>query len=257
MSASPKTCLLFLWLATLSALAAVSPHSPGPPTNSVEAGARPRQIVTCREDVGEDATDLFNYLTGFSNQKEFRQLLVAPISLRPSLAKLIEREIEHHVQHGGGHIIFKMNALVDPEMIQLLYRASQVGVKIDLIIRGVCCLCPGVPNLSENVNVISIVGRFLEHSRAYWSRNGGKPGEDELYIGIADLMQRNLDRRVETVFPVLDTSIRDHIRDEVLKLQLKDNVKACTLRSDGRYETVIRQANELVMDSQMESLRGR
>ena len=214
-------------------------------------------LFTCREDVGEDATDLFNYLTGFSNQKEFRQLLVAPISLRPSLAKLIEREIEHHVQHGGGHIIFKMNALVDPEMIQLLYRASQVGVKIDLIIRGVCCLCPGVPNLSENVNVISIVGRFLEHSRAYWFRNGGKPGEDELYIGSADLMQRNLDRRVETVFPVLDTSIRDHIRDEVLKLQLKDNVKARTLRSDGRYETVIRQANELVMDSQMESLRGR
>jgi polyphosphate kinase len=214
-------------------------------------------LFTCREELGEDATDLFNYLTGFSNQEKFQRLLVAPISLRTGLAQLIEREIEHHVQHGGGHIIFKMNALVDPEMVQLLYRASQVGVKIDLIIRGICCLRPGVPNLSESVRVISIVGRFLEHSRIYWFRNGGGESEDELYIGSADLMQRNLDRRVETVFPVLDAAIRNHIREEVLELQLKDNVKARELRADGRYEHLMRQANELVMDSQMELLRGR
>jgi polyphosphate kinase len=211
-------------------------------------------LFTCREDIGEDATDLFNYLTGFSNQKEFLRLLVAPISLRAGLAQLIEREIEHHVQHGGGHIIFKMNALVDPEMVQLLYRASQVGVKIDLIIRGICCLRPGVPNLSERVRVISIVGRFLEHSRVYWFRNNGN---DELYIGSADLMQRNLDRRVETVFPVLDATIRSHIYEEVLGLQLRDNVKARQLCTDGRYEFVMRQANELVVDSQMTLLRGR
>jgi polyphosphate kinase len=184
-------------------------------------------------------------------------LLVAPISLRAGLAQLIEREIEHHVQHGGGHIIFKMNALVDPGMVQLLYRASQVGVKIDLIIRGICCLRPGVPNLSETVRVVSIVGRFLEHSRVYWFRNGGAEGDDELYIGSADLMQRNLDRRVETVFPVLDPTIRQHIREAVLELQLKDNVKARQLCADGQYVHLMRQANELVVDSQMELLRGR
>jgi polyphosphate kinase len=214
-------------------------------------------LFTCRDDIGEDASDLFNYLTGFSNQEAFRRLLVAPISLRAGLAQLIEREIEHHVQHGGGHIIFKMNALVDPGMVQLLYRASQVGVKIDLIIRGICCLRPGVPNLSETVRVVSIVGRFLEHSRVYWFRNGGAEGDDELYIGSADLMQRNLDRRVETVFPVLDPTIRQHIREAVLELQLKDNVKARQLCADGQYVHLMRQANELVVDSQMELLRGR
>ncbi len=208
-------------------------------------------MFTCREDFGEDATDLFNYLTGFSYQTQFKRLLVAPISLRHQLAQLIEREIEQHVKSGGGHLIFKMNALVDPDLIQLLYRASQVGVKIDLIIRGICCLRPGVPNLSETVNVISIVGRFLEHSRVYWFRNGGA---DELYIGSADLMQRNLDRRVEAVFPILDGSLRGRIRDEVLDLALRDNVKARRLCADGSYESNVRAANDLCIDSQMELL---
>ena len=209
-------------------------------------------LFTCREDFGEDATDLFNYLTGFSYQTEFKRLLIAPVTLRPKLAELIEREIEQHVQSGGGHLMFKMNALVDPDLIQLLYRASQVGVKIDLIIRGICCLRPGVPNLSETISVISIVGRFLEHSRVYWFRNGG---EDELYIGSADLMQRNLDRRVEAVFPILDGSLRGRIRDEVLDLGLRDNVKARRLCADGSYEPSVRGANELWIDSQMELMR--
>jgi polyphosphate kinase len=208
-------------------------------------------LFTCDKEIGEDATDLFNFLTGYSKQRQYRRLLVAPVNLRKCLSALIEREIETHLQHGGGHLMFKMNALIDPAMIDLLYRASQAGVKIDLLVRGMCSLRPGVPNLSENIRVISIVGRFLEHSRVYYFRNGG---QEELYLGSADLMQRNLDRRVETVFPVLDPALMRRVKVEVLDLGLQDNVKAREMRSDGTYAFVPRGQGEQAINSQLKLL---
>ena len=160
-----------------------------------------------------------------------------------------------HLQKGHGHIIFKMNALVDPAIITLLYRASQVGVKVDLIVRGISCLRPGVPHISENIRVISIVGRFLEHSRAYWFRNGDD-GHDELYLGSADIMQRNLDRRVEIVFPVLDADIRKFILEHVLHLGLRDTTKARVLTVDGRYVPAQAMDGQPSVDSQLALLRG-
>ncbi len=171
-------------------------------------------MFTCDDQIGADATDLFNYLTGYSNKKEYRKLLVAPINLRERLNALIQREIDLHKKDGGGHLIFKMNALVDPPIIQTLYRASQAGVKVDLLVRGICCLRPGMPGVSENIRVISIVGRFLEHSRIYYFRNGG---QDEVYLGSADLMPRNINRRVEVLFPVQNPTMIQYLRDDLLK----------------------------------------
>jgi polyphosphate kinase len=208
-------------------------------------------LFTCDKEICEDATDLFNFLTGYSKQRKYRRLLVAPVNLRKCLSALIEREIETHLQHGGGHLMFKMNALIDPAIIDLLYRASQAGVKVDLLVRGMCSLRPGVPNLSENIRVISIVGRFLEHSRVYYFRNGG---QDEVYLGSADLMQRNLDRRVETVFPVLDPALMRRVKVEVLDLGLQDNVKAREMRSDGTYAFVPRGQGEQAINSQLKLL---
>jgi len=208
-------------------------------------------MFTCDEAIGQDATDLFNFLTGYSKQTEYRRLFVAPVNLRNKLTSLIEREIELHLQHGSGHLMFKMNALIDPAMIDLLYRASQAGVKVDLIVRGMCSLRPGVPNLSETVRVISIVGRFLEHSRVYYFRNNG---DEEIYLGSADLMQRNLDRRVETVFPILDPALKRRVKIEVFDLGLSDNVKARELCSDGSYMLVQRGQGERSVDSQRKLL---
>ncbi|HET8853854.1 MAG TPA: polyphosphate kinase 1, partial [Ktedonobacteraceae bacterium] len=159
-------------------------------------------LFTCREDIGADASDLFNSLTGYSHQSGYLKLLVAPVSLRRGIIERIEREIRHvQEQHAEGHLIFKVNALVDPEIIAMLYRASQAGVRIDLIIRGICCLRPGIAGVSDNLRVRSLVGRFLEHSRVFFFGNGG---DEEIYLGSADLMQRNLNERVETLFPVED-----------------------------------------------------
>jgi polyphosphate kinase len=189
-------------------------------------------MFTCNEEIGQDATDLFNYLTGYSRKRDYRALLVAPVNLRDSLVSMIEREIEHQIQHGDGRLVFKMNALVDTQMIDLLYRASQTGVRIDLLVRGMCSLRPGVPNISENIRVTSIVGRFLEHTRVYWFHNHGDP---QTWLGSADLMERNLDRRVEVVFPVRDRALARRIEVEVLDLGINDNVKARELQPDGRY----------------------
>ncbi|HLI48969.1 MAG TPA: polyphosphate kinase 1 [Chthonomonas sp.] len=188
-------------------------------------------LLTCDDDFGADATELFNYLTGYSHQKNYRRFLVAPINLRSRLLELIEREISVHRADTPGRIIAKMNALVDPEIIQSLYRASQAGVQIDLIVRGMCCLRPGVPGLSENIRVISIVGRFLEHSRIFYFRNGGN---EDLYIGSADWMPRNLDRRIEVVVPILDPNNRKELL-EVLQIMLEDNMQAWDLHPDGCY----------------------
>jgi len=191
-------------------------------------------MFTCDPEIGADATDLFNYLTGYSAKRQFRRLLVAPINLREEMSSLIEREIRHQQLGKSGHLIFKMNSLVDKEMIKLLYRASQEGVKVDLLVRGICCLRPGVAGLSENIRVISLVGRFLEHSRIYLFRNGGNP---EIYLGSADLMPRNINSRVEALTPVSDPDLIAELC-EILEVQLADNANAAVLEVDGTYTRV-------------------
>lgn len=189
-------------------------------------------MLTCDPEIGADCTDLFNFLTGYSAKSSYRKLLVAPVTLRDRFAQLIEREIEHQKNGRGGHLILKMNALVDRKMIQLLYEASQAGVKVELLVRGICCLLPGVPGVSENITVTSIVGRFLEHSRIFYFQNGG---QEEVYLGSADLMPRNLNRRVEVDFPVQDKNLIRLIRDEILGTYLKEQAKARHMNSDGKY----------------------
>ena len=208
-------------------------------------------MFTADAEVGADASDLFNYLTGYSSKTDYRKLLVAPFHLREKIEGLIRREIEHQRAGRKGHVIFKMNALVDRRMIQLLYEASCAGVQVDLLVRGICCLRPGVPGLSENIRVTSIVGRFLEHSRIYCFSDGG---ECKIYLGSADLMPRNLDHRVEVLFPVSDPDLVRYLRDEVLELQLRDNVKSRRMQSDGSYARVDRAGDEAAVDSQAQLL---
>ncbi len=194
-------------------------------------------MFTCDNEIGADCTDLFNFLTGYSAKSKYRKLLVAPVSLRERFVELINREIEHQKNGRGGHLILKMNALVDKEMIRALYRASQAGVKVQLLVRGICCLRPGVAGVSDNITVTSIVGRFLEHSRIYYFYNGG---EDEVYLGSADLMPRNLNSRVEVIFPVSDPNLIKTVRDSILGTYLKEQAKARHMLPDGKY---IRDAN--------------
>jgi len=186
-------------------------------------------FMSSDEALADDASDLFNFLTGYSRQEEFRKFLVAPMTIRPKLLELIRRETQLGPK---GRIIFKCNSLVDGEMIRALYKASQAGVKIDLIIRGICGLRPGIPGVSENIQVMSIVGRFLEHSRIYYFHNEGAP---DLYMGSADLMPRNLDRRVEVLFPIEDADMQTHIVENILAVCLRDTAKSHILQSDGRY----------------------
>jgi len=211
-------------------------------------------LLTCNSSFGADATDLFNYLTGYAHQEQYRKFLVAPVTARKRLVSLIERETEAHSPENPGRILAKMNALVDPQLIKALYRASQRGVKVDLIIRGMCCLKPGVPGLSDNIKVISIVGRFLEHSRIFYFRNGGGERE-EIYFGSADWMPRNLDRRVEVIVPVEDAAIRKSLLNDVLEVLLRDGCQAWDLEPNGEY--VRRQAlpGETPFNSQMELLK--
>ncbi|MDT7780238.1 MAG: polyphosphate kinase [Acidobacteriota bacterium] len=192
-------------------------------------------LFTADEEIGADATDLFNFLTGFSRQKEYRRLLVSPTNLREKTLALIRRESEHARAGRPARIIVKINRLADTRVIAALYEASQAGVSIDLIVRGICMLKPGVPGLSETIRVRSIVGRFLEHSRAYYFQNGG---DEEVYTGSADWMHRNFDRRVETIAPVRDERLKRYLKDVVLDAYLRDNVKARVLGLDGRYSPV-------------------
>lgn len=208
-------------------------------------------MFTCDPAIGADATDLFNYLTGYSAKRRFRRLLVAPINLREELSALIEREIQQQ-KDAPGHLIFKMNSLVDQQMIKLLYKASQSGVKIDLLVRGICCLRPGIPGLSENIRVISLVGRFLEHSRIYFFRNGGNP---EIFIGSADLMPRNINSRVEALTPVSSPELISQLC-EILEIQLADNVNAMCLQADGSYTRVELSGSE-PLDSHQHFVDGR
>jgi polyphosphate kinase len=204
-------------------------------------------LLTSSPDLAADASDLFNYLTGYSDQRDYRKLLVAPVNLRERMTELIEREIEHAQRGVPARLCFKMNQLTDRPMIQQLYEASRAGVTVDLIVRGVCCLRPGVPGVSEHIHVRSIVGRFLEHSRAYYFLNGG---QEEVYAGSADLMPRNLDRRVEVLFPVEDPLLRAHIRDVILGIPLRDTVKARVLQPDGSYRRARPAPGEAPLDSQ-------
>ncbi|MEM1205582.1 MAG: polyphosphate kinase 1 [Acidobacteriota bacterium] len=202
---------------------------------------------TCDEQVAEDVSDLFNGLTGYSDKSDFRKLLVAPRTMRSEILKRIDREVLSHRAKGGGHLAFKLNSLVDKACIQALYRASQEGVKVELQIRGICCLRPGVPGVSENITVTSLVGRFLEHSRILYFRNGG---EEEILIGSADLMPRNLDGRVETLAPIEEPEALRALRDEILFPHLRDTRGARKLLADGSYQRVEPGDGEAPFNSQ-------
>lgn len=202
---------------------------------------------TCDPAISQDVSDLFNSLTGYSRKHSYSKLLVAPMRLRQQLLDRIEREVCRHRQHGDGHIAFKMNALVDRQCIQALYHASQAGVRIDLQVRGICCLRPGLPGVSETITVTSVVGRFLEHARIYYFRHGG---ENEVLIGSADLMPRNLDHRVEILVPVDHPRWREIIISDILGVGLRDTVQARRLLANGTYERVQPATDEASVNSQ-------
>ncbi len=198
-------------------------------------------LLSCRPELGTDLTDLFNYLTGYSRQQSYQKLLIAPVSLRSQMTEFIRQEARLAKEGKQGRIIVKMNALVDPKMIEELYKASQAGVEIDLIVRGICCLRPGIPGISDNIRVTSVIGRFLEHSRIFYFQNGseqsgeaGSSGGDRYYIGSADWMPRNLDRRVEALVPIEDPTLKKELY-ELLKICLEDNRKAWEMQPDGTY----------------------
>ncbi len=188
-------------------------------------------LLSCRNELGADLTDLFNYLTGYSGQQSYRKLLVSPVNMRDRMTSLIHREIEHCKNGKPSRIVAKMNSLVDPRMIAALYEASQAGVEIDLIIRGMCCLRPGLKGISATIRVISIIGRYLEHSRIFHFHNAGA---DEIYIGSADWMPRNLDRRVEAVTPIEEPALVQELKD-ILSILLADNRQAWELKANGTY----------------------
>jgi polyphosphate kinase len=192
-------------------------------------------MFTVDDQIGRDATELFNYLTGFSDQKDYRKLMVAPVALREDLNKLFDREIEHKRLGRPAQVIAKLNRLADLQIVEKLYELSQAGVKVDLIVRGICMLRPGIAGLSENIRVRSVVGRFLEHSRVFWFANGG---DDEVYIGSADWMSRNLKHRIEVVAPVTEPEAKRYLRDLLLDTYLTDNTKARELTPDGTYRPI-------------------
>jgi polyphosphate kinase len=189
-------------------------------------------LFTCDSEMVQDIAELFNYLTGFSRQREYRKLLVSPISMREGILKRIHREVLRFNKTGIGRIIFKVNSLVEPEVIDAIYEAAQTGMQIDLLVRGVCALRPGLPELSKNLKVTSLVGRYLEHSRVLYFENGGEP---EVLIGSADLMRRNIYRRIEVLAPVQKPEFVAHIRNEILEHYLQDTSNTWIMGSDGTY----------------------
>lgn len=199
-------------------------------------------ILTCSEPIGEDATAVFNMLSGYSEPKHWNRLVLAPLWMRDAFLRLIRRETAHAQNGEPAKIVAKMNSLCDKGIIAALYEASAAGVKIDLIVRGICCLKPGIPKISENIHVRSIVGNFLEHARIFYFQNGG---DEEFYMASADWMPRNLDKRVEILFPVEDADIREQVR-HILRIQLEDTVKAHILQPDGTYEKVDKRGKVLL-----------
>jgi polyphosphate kinase len=214
-------------------------------------------LLTCSPSIGADVSDLFNSLTGYSRQRVYRKLIVAPTMMRARFLEMIEREAGHARAGQPARIVAKMNALVDPATIDALYSASQAGVRIDLLVRGICCLRPQDPGLSDKIRVVSIVGRFLEHSRIYYFANGGVP---EFYIGSADWMPRNFDRRVEAVVPVEKPALHERL-SALLQLYLSDNRQAWELRGDGRWRQrepsdVVRASHELLLSNSWGIVEG-
>jgi polyphosphate kinase len=204
-------------------------------------------MLTCRPDIAADIVEIFNFLTAYSRQSNYRKLLVSPISVRTGITTRIKREIQHQQKTGNGRLIFKTNSLVDRKMVNVLYDASRAGVRVDLIVRGMCTLRPGIPGMSENIHIRSIVGQFLEHSRIYYFENNGQP---ELFVGSADLMERNLDRRVEELFPIEDPALIAFVRERLLEAYLTDNTNAHVLQPDGSYKRLTPGDTEPV-DSQL------
>jgi len=204
-------------------------------------------LLSARPELGQDLAELFNYLTGFSKQQDFRRLLVAPVSLRRRMQELIQREIEHAKAGQPAAIKAKMNALVDPRIIALLYEASQAGVQVDLVVRGMCSLRPGLAGVSDNIRVSSVIGRFLEHSRLFWFENGGK---HETYIGSADWMGRNLDRRVEAVVPIEDPDLHERLT-RLIDSYLNDNCTAWDMQSDGSFSRRIPEEDNIAVQANL------
>ena len=204
-------------------------------------------LFTCDEAIGDDSTELFNFLTGYSGKQRYRKLWVAPVNLRQNLEERIERETEHAKKGQRARLVFKVNALVDPHIIQLLYAASQAGVKVDLLIRGICCLRPGIQGISDNIQVRSVLGRYLEHSRIFYFENGGK---EEIYLGSADLMQRNLNHRVEALYPVEDPDYVEYLRDTVLQAYFRDSRHTRIMLPDGSYERLRQKDGDDSVDVQ-------
>lgn len=204
-------------------------------------------LITSDEQFGIDATNYFNYLSGHMEKPDYHHLIVSPSDIRTEYMSLVDQEISYHQQFGHGHIIAKMNSLTDKKIIVKLYEASMAGVKVDLIIRGICCLKPGIKGISENITVRSIVGRFLEHTRIYYFHH---QGDQKVYLSSADLMTRNMDRRVEILFPIYADRIKEKIMHG-LDIILKDNVKARELNSDGQYRYAKREQNQREINSQL------
>jgi polyphosphate kinase len=204
-------------------------------------------LFTCDEAIADDATELFNFLTGYSSKRGYRKLWVAPVNLRQKLEECIRREIALAKNGDRARLILKVNSLVDPDVIRLLYQASQAGVRVDLLVRGICCLRPGVKGISENICVRSVLGRYLEHSRIFYFENGGK---EEIYLGSADLMQRNLNHRVEEVFPVEDPDYVKYLRTHVLEAFFRDERHTRVMQSDGSYERLEGKHSEEVLGVQ-------
>ncbi|WP_338753812.1 RNA degradosome polyphosphate kinase [Bacillus sp. FJAT-52991] len=209
-------------------------------------------LITSKKKFGIDATNFFNYLSGYTEKPTYNHLVVAPYNIQEEFIRLIDEEILCHKKHGNGHIIAKMNSLTDKTLIMKLYEASCAGVKVECIIRGICCLRPGIPGVSENIRVTSIVGRFLEHSRIYYFHHNG---ESKVYLSSADMMTRNMIKRVEILFPIFDGVLKHRIV-QFLNLQLSDNVKARYQDNEGNYHYVERQEGDVVIDSQAECLKA-
>jgi polyphosphate kinase len=204
-------------------------------------------FFTCNNDFCEDASALFNYLTGYGELPSWQKLVVAPSRMQTFMIDRIEQEIKHQQSGHGGRILAKINGLLEPAIVQALYRASQAGVKIDMVCRGICALRPGLPGVSENIRVRSVVDRFLEHSRIYYFGNAGNP---QVYIGSADWMDRNLSRRVEVIWPIEQPDLKARLIDEILMISWSDNVKARVLMPDGSYRRITRAKDETPIRSQ-------
>ena len=208
-------------------------------------------LFTCKDTIGSDVSAIFNCLSGYSKYPAWKKIAAAPTDLREMFVKNIEREEKNALEGKPARIIAKMNSLVDTGIIKALYRASMAGVKIDLIVRGICCLKTGIPTVSENITVRSIVGRFLEHSRIYYFENNG---DSKIYLSSADWMNRNLDRRVEVAFPIEDERLKAKVMD-IIDITLRDNLKAKIQQPDGTYKSIDKRGARELLSSQMEFYR--